>query len=264
LGAPFIARSHRDEWAFAKRTAVILLALTFAIAFLLTPVSLSIWHYAPKLAFLQFPWRILAILAVVFGLSVALAIRHLRLKPLPLASIALAIAALLIVPAYHFFQQPCDPADTVEARLALFHSPTGTDPTDEYTPANADNDTLKHADPPYWLVPPQAPDLQPEQTHPGQAPRHLELKLPAPEILVLNLRDFPAWRITRNGMPVAKRIQREDDLIALPLPAGTSAIDIAESRPWDRTAGDAISVVALLAAAVFLRSRKIEAHGFSG
>jgi hypothetical protein len=228
--------------------------LTAIIAFLLTPLSLPIWHHAPELAFLQFPWRILAILAAILSLAIALAFD--RLKPNILGLTAVVLALALAVPAYRAFAQPCDPSDTVAARLALFHSTTGSDPTDEYTPAPADNDSLQHADPPFWLTPPQSPDTQPDQTHPGPAPRHLTLDLPAPQVLVLNLRDYPAWRIARNGTPVTHRIQRNDDLVAIPLPAGPSTIDIAESHPADRILGDVLSCAALLAAAALRRHRK--------
>ena len=57
-----------------------------------------------------------------------------------LAAILLAVA--LSHSTYRLFRQPCDPEDTASARLDLFQSSNGTDPTDEYTPTNADNDAL--------------------------------------------------------------------------------------------------------------------------
>ncbi len=42
--------------------------LTAGIAFLLTPLSAPIWNHTPQASFLQFPWRLLAILAPIFAL----------------------------------------------------------------------------------------------------------------------------------------------------------------------------------------------------
>jgi len=70
--------------------------LTVAIALLLTPIPAFIWNHAPELAFLQFPWRLLAILAAILSLSIALAVRPLKLKPIPTAALTIAIAAIRV------------------------------------------------------------------------------------------------------------------------------------------------------------------------
>jgi len=45
--------------------------LTGAIAILLTPQSAFLWNHAPEAALLQFPWRLLAVLAPVLALAIA-------------------------------------------------------------------------------------------------------------------------------------------------------------------------------------------------
>ncbi|WP_433963743.1 hypothetical protein [Tunturiibacter gelidiferens] len=194
-----------------------LATLTVAISLLLTPITNILWNHAPELAFLQFPWRFLAILAAAMSLAIALAIARVNLKPTASAAITIVVAAALTYPAYALFHQSCDEEDTPAAREALFHSNRGTDPTDEYTPTTADNDPLAQSDPAYWLSPdPNA--KAPTQTQPAPAPTHLTLNPPIPEDLVLNLRDYPDWRITDNGSLITTREQRDDGLIALPLP----------------------------------------------
>ena len=166
------------------------------------------------------------------------------LKPTTTAALTLVIAAPLTYPAYHLFHQPCDEEDTVQARLALFQSNQGTDPTDEYTPTDADNDSLDHANPPYWLsTDPNA--KAPANAQPGPAPTHLAINPSIPENLILNLRDYPTWRITLKGTPITNHIQRDDGLIALPIPAGSSTIDIHYSQTRDQTLGDIISAISL-------------------
>ncbi len=228
--------------------------LTLTITLLLTPFTSIIWTHAPELTFLQFPWRLLAILAAVLALTIALALTPIKIKPTTATALTLAIAAALTYPAYRAFHQTCDPEDTVQARLNLFRSNQGTDPTDEYTPTTADNDSLAHADPPYWLsTDPNA--KAPANTQPGEAPTHLTLHAPTSEDLILDLRNYPAWQIALNGTPIATRIQRDDGLIALPIPAGPTTIDITYTQTPDQTIGDIISAISLTLLA-FLSLRK--------
>lgn len=226
-----------------------LLLLSLLVAILLSPLSLPIWTHTPELRFLQFPWRLTAILATILLTLSACALNRLKMT-LPQNAITAAIlAAVLILPAWHLFNQPCDPEDTVEARVALYHSPAGTEPTDEYTPTAADNDALANPDPPYWL----SPDLNacdqpaPPNSKPGQAPEHLNLTLAQPELLLLDRRNFPIWRITVNGKAVAS-CNRNDGLIAVPLPAGRDTIDLTQHPTPDQTAGLALSVLACFCA----------------
>jgi hypothetical protein len=214
--------------------------LTIAITLLLTPLTAIIWNHAPELAYLQFPWRILAILAAILSLSIALALSRIKLKPIPTAVFTIAIAAALTYPAYAVFHQPCDDDDTVQARNALFHSNQGTDPTDEYTPITADNDSLARTNPAFWLS--TNPDAKaPANATPGPAPTQLTLNSPTSQILILNLRDYPTWRITLNQTLITAREQRDDGLIAIPISAGPSTISITYARPTDQTLGDIIS-----------------------
>jgi hypothetical protein len=263
--------------------------LAVAIGFLLTPHSLPLWRHAPQAQYLQFPWRLLAILAPVLALAAARAltlaapaiagiaermrcaqsngdsISHYKDALVAVASVMLASA--LIFPAYHSFRQPCAAEDTASARLALFHSSLGSDPTDEYTPISADNDALAPPPPtaygpptlpPYWLA--DTTDAPaPTFKHPGPAPAHLMLTLAHSGFLVLNLREYPAWRITLNGALAAHPPRRDDGLITLALPAGLSTIDICYSRMPSEIAGDAIALLALalLAITLYIEREKI-------
>jgi hypothetical protein len=273
---PHPSRSHRDGWDEQASTSRALFIpftiLTLAITLLLTPLTQFIWTHAPELAFLQFPWRLVAILAPILALTIALALTSLNLKPTFTTVLAVILAAALTYPAYTLFRQSCDEEDTVEARLALFHSNKGTDPTDEYTPITADNDFLATTNPPYWFSPDpggSASAVSPiyrctencdsANTKLGPAPTRLELTLTTPGYLILNLRDYPAWRITLNRIPITTRIRRHDGLIALPIPTGPSTITITYTRTLDQTLGNIITTISLiiLIATVALGKRNI-------
>lgn len=239
-----------------------LAVLAATIAFLLFPWSAPVWNHLPELAFLQFPWRTLALLACIVALSAAMALRCLALRPFPLTLFSLALAAVLVFhPSPHRdpglplltpeFTQGCDPAEIHTGRQQLTHALSNTAPTDEYTPTGVDNDLLHPGDPAYWTA--QAPDAgAPAGVAPAGAPDHLTLVMPQPAFLILNRRWFPAWRITLNGHPVQPE-PRDDGLIALALPAGRSTIDLTFIQTPDRLLGLMISLVALILYLLSLR-----------
>jgi hypothetical protein len=258
-------------------TTFALTVLTLFIAFFLTPLSTPFWNNLPELAFLQFPWRLLSLLGVVFALAVALLLNELATSGVPLivwfhramsrSGTALVVTAVTLCSTYlciHIFRQDCELSDLPAVHAQLFASGHGEGPTDEYTPTNADNDFLRTDNPAYWLADdPQAfaPNTTPnpaativnydaapplDQTISTPAPHHLVLDLPAPQTLILNLRDYPAWSITRNDQPHSNRIQRDDGLLAIPLPAGASTIDIAWQRTTDQLLGLLFTTLALL------------------
>jgi hypothetical protein len=239
--AVLLRKAKQTESVFPAPQLTILSA---GIAFLLTPLSLPFWNHAPQAVFLQFPWRLLAILAPVLALSTAAALGRVRLRLVPTVIAAIVLAFALSHPAYSQFRQPCDDEDIAPARLALFHSSDGTDPTDEYTPVDADNDALNPNDPPDWLATAPA-DPPPTGAEAGPAPMHLTLAAPRPETLILNLRNYPAWLILLNNQPDLARAHRRDGLIAIAVPAGISTVDIRYARTHDQTIGDTISLLAL-------------------
>lgn len=243
FSACLVALRRRAHPAAAR----LLLALSLVIALLLTPLSLPIWRHMPELAYLQFPWRLLALLAPACVLALALAARSLHLRPPALAAAALLLPALLILPAYTTFHQPCDPEDTPQARLALFHSTAGDLPTDEYTPANADNDVLEPHDPAFFLLPQNAPDDLPIASRGpiGPTPHSLTLSLKDPTRIVFHLRDYPTWQVLVNGRIDPDRIARNDGLLTVPLPAGRLHLQIIPHTSSFEIAADLLSLAAL-------------------
>ena len=240
-----------------------LTALALTIAFLLTPASSLVWTYLPQLRFLQFPWRLSALLGLIFALFAALVLNRYRSwTPTRTLGLTLLFAALLIPAAWLHFHQFCDDEDAVAPRVVLFHSPLGSEPTDEYTPADADPEALQPHDPPFWLLPsPTQPGQEntpaPSVALPGQAPNHLQLTLPQPELLVLNRRQYPAWHLRLNGAEVPPHEpERADGLLTLALPAGTDTVDLVWKAMPDQQAGWALSGLAALSALGLRASKK--------
>jgi hypothetical protein len=272
----------REDTHLPLSTTLTILAITTAIlAFLLTPPSLFLWHLLPKLAFLQFPWRLLSLLGVVLCLAAALALSRVRLSLRTAALTAILFTAGMSAAANHLFRQACDTDDLPAARAALLATHHGMQPTDEYTPRTADNDSLRSTDPAYWLAddaqayaPGTVPnpvladpafdpnDLDAAHTLSANAPRHLTLQLTRPQVLLLNLRDYPAWDLTRTGpdslhLEHPTHIQRDDGLLAVALPAGASTIDLRWQRTPDAAAGLALSGLGLAGLALTIIAPRV-------
>jgi hypothetical protein len=264
-------------------TAVILTTLTLCISFLVIPSSTFLWNHLPELAFLQFPWRLLSVLAVVLALAIALLLRDVVLRNTVAVPAALALVAALTFAGIHAYRQHCDPEDLPTTRAQQFATHHGVDPTDEYTPNNADNDFLRADDPSDWLSTdpaafapgttpnPAATDPnyngEPSNTLSAEAPHDLKLTLTQPQTLILNLRDYPAWDVVvitphQVAPDRPQHIQRDDGLIAIPLRAGDNTIHITWHRSLDQQLGLLTSVLAagIYAALIFFgRSRRIKA-----
>lgn len=244
-----------------RKPALLCGALTLVILFLLLPLSLPLWNHVPEFAFVQFPWRFDALLGAILGALAVFALSRTRklniLHPAIIALLCMLLAAALVLPAWHSFQQGCDVEDAVPTQVALYHSNRGSDPTDEYTPDSEDSDSLEAGDPGYWLLP-RSQDIDsapPATTAPAQAPNHLDLTLKSPQTLILNRRAYRIWRLTLNHNPV-ESITRTDGLLAVELPAGTSTVDIIYHRPWEVDAGIALSLAALLLAILLYAGEK--------
>ena len=244
--APLDAHLWRDETAPKMghpELWIVLVALAGAIGVLLTTLSAGVWRVAPELAFLQFPWRLLAVLAPVLGVGIALVAVRVRVRPA--AGLGLVLVAALSWPAVRAFRQECDPEDTVQARLAVFRAKAGTDPTDEYTPQNDDNDVLRHDDPPFWLGA-DADTAPPKGMAAGPVAGRFTVVSGATQMLVLNLRAYPAWRVRVNGVLVRPQGDRADGLIAVSVPAGRDRVEIAYGRTEDEAVGMGISGMSVL------------------
>ena len=227
--------------------------LAGAIALMLTPASLPVWHLLPQMQFLQFPWRLGALLGAILALAAGLAVPEtmVRNRVATVTSGSL-LAVLLVVPAWQAFHQECDAEDSVPARVALFHSGRGTEATDEYTPAEADPEALQPGDPQFWTVPARGKagevnGAPASPAAPGGAPDQVRVEAPEPEYLVLNRREYPRWEVFRNHTKVTSvQSPRDDGLIAVPLPMGASTVEVRWRNGPDQWAGEAVSGVALV------------------
>ncbi len=255
--------AHADH---AVRSAIgIMTGFSAFLWFLLGRFSSRIWHLAPELVFLQFPWRFLTVAsAVMVALLVLLMQRGLlRMRAGAIVALALPMVALAgYFAGGRYFREECASDETVQAQRAQYVNEDGVGPTDEYTPAHADNDLLPIHLPPAWLATDAAaePDksaLQPrtDRSHPEDL-LFTTASLPSPESLVVRLRAFPGWHTLRDGVEITPGT-RADGLTVVPLAAGTGhTVEVRYRTTTDQWAGMGVSTATLLALAAARRRRR--------
>jgi len=67
-----------------------------------------------------------------------------------------------------------------------------------------------------------------------------------PVTLALRLVNYPAWEITVDGRKAQPGSAAMTAEMLLPLTAGSHQVEVRFRRTWDRTAGDAISVLSAI------------------
>jgi hypothetical protein len=216
-----------------------------------------IWRLAPKLEFLQFPWRWMLVLGMIFAALAGLALarefptrRALAVRALVLLVLAGGMAVL----ASRVFWQVCDDEDNVQAQRTTFQQ-TGFAGTDEYTPVGADSDPPETgAQVRVESAASGGNELPPEVKIERWQTEHMDfqVKSPVPGYAILRLMDYPAWGVKRNGMEAAST-PRSDGWMAIPIEAGANEIDVHWRTTWDAWAGLGISFLAVMITLAFGR-----------
>lgn len=248
------------------------------ILLLVVPISAPLWRHTPQLAFLQFPWRWLLILAPITALFVAGCIaQYARTSWLILFASILCIASVIVCT--RPFHQYCDQDDNVAAQVALMHEGGGQEGTDEYTPHDDDNAEIYQDMPevriltapgaeepdsgkqqnPEWQPNPAAELNAKAQVQHWDA-EHFDVALdsPAAGFAILRLMNYPAWIVRRNGVELRERLRRDDGLLTIPVPQGHSQIEVRWHTTPDIWAGRALSLLGLLIfSLVWYRERRL-------
>jgi uncharacterized membrane protein len=245
----------------------------------------GVWWLAPELKFLQFPWRWMMVLGLVFAALAGLALRGeaaTRRAIAVRAVVMLLLAGGMAILSSMLFWQPCDEEDNVQAQIATFHD-GGFEGSDEYTPQGADNSEIQQGLPqvrllktpnaegtsegnnPQWTADPTQ-EISAGVTVDRWNPEHKSVTIVSeqPGYAVLRLMDYPAWRVTRNDAEVRQRTRRGDGLMAIPIEAGTNRIDVQWRITNDQSAGIGLSLLALAAtlACSWKGRRRLDVTGF--
>ena len=239
------SRLWQETWRSAKRELWSgLLIWAVACSVLMFPVSLLLWKILPKMQFMQFPWRWLLCLSMIFTIFVMVGMRRWWMR-----GAVCAVSILIIVLAWHRVQAPWwDNAADLREMQDNMATGAGYEGTDEYTPVGAD---------------PAAIDKDARAVT-VDGPAHAAIKvfrwdaeskiftaeMSGPDQLALRLFRYPAWKTEVNGQVVETDVRAATGQMLVPVQAGMNRVQIRFVRTWDRTVGGWISAVTLLCLAL--------------
>lgn len=234
---------------------IVLVGWALACSVLMFSMTSLLWRWLPKLEFMQFPWRWLLCLSMLFAFFVTIGLRR---WPTRLA--LYAVAVLIVVGGWHRIQAPWwdQPPDLKEMQDNMLDR-IGYEGVDEYTPTGADPS----------LADQNAPNVAVEALAQGTTPvssaihiqnwtaeaKSFTAEMPAPGELALRLFSYPAWKVEVNGRAVEAKERSGSGQLLVPVPAGMNHVQVTFTRTWDRTAGGWLSFLTLLALVLWIYPR---------
>ncbi len=205
------------------------------------------WAVLPKLRFVQFPWRWMSLLSVVFAVFLGSAMGRKRWGWVwALASFALIGGSGVVLVQRGWW----DTQDIPALREAIANG-QGFDGTDEYDPAGDDHTNIPTKSPEAMVMDTDSipgPNSQPAIHVDRWAPEDKEVSVNSREPFFLGLRllNYPAWRAEVNGAQVTPRGGDDFNQMIVQVPAGGSHVRVRFVRTWDRTIGGVLSLLAAL------------------
>jgi len=247
-----VQEQGREE---AKQLWRVLVLLCAAAAILMIRPSAIFWAYLPKLRYVQFPWRWMAILAVSYAYFLAAAIAQRRRKWLWAAVLILVVASM----ATFLVQKAWWDSDDIPSLQEAVENDQGFEGTDEYDPLGDDRTNLPEKAPRVQILPAEESEASPPwESAGGASPMEIpldrwtaeekEFRVTSFISLRVELRvlDYPAWRVTVNGQTVRPEHTETTARMVLLLPSGWQHVRVSFVRTPDRKVGIAISVFSVL------------------
>ena len=237
----FLAILVGKLWRDEKRVIWNALAVwAVACSAVMFPVSALLWNLLPKLRFMQFPWRWLLCLSLLFTILVAVGVRRWWAR----AVLYLAIVVVIIF-VWHSVQPPWwDTSADLREMQDNMETGAGYEGTDEYTPIGADPSSVDKEARKVKVDGPQHAAIHVLEWN--AASKLFTAKMSAPAKLALRLFNYPAWKVEVNGYVVAPGARQGTGQMLIPVEAGDNRVQITFRHTWDRVAGFWISVVTFL------------------
>ena len=246
--AALLARKLRQEGRSLWLSLIILAGIS---TFMMFSPSLVFYEFLPEMRYVEFPWRWLSPLCTVGALLVASVICHARHKP-----IALVVTALVVVATGGaiIYTTNWDSAHYLEGLVADAHSPSGYPIRfgDWSSPLGSQPAKLDKSAAMVIALDPATGEALPQQTGQiridewrGQR-KVFSVDSARPLLVKLRLLSYPAWQAKLNGSSLPIQTDPEAGQMLVPVPAGSSHVEIRFDRTRDRTLGNIVSVITIL------------------
>jgi hypothetical protein len=222
-----------------------LLLLAGLATLLMLRFTSPLWAVLPKLRFVQFPWRWMSLLSVVFAVFLGSAMARKRWGWVWAVVTFTLIGGTAVVLVERGWWDTQD----IPALRAAIANGEGFDGTDEYDPAGDDHTNILTKSPQAMVMdtdsipgPNSRPTIRVERWSPED--KEVAVNSREPFFLGLRLLNYPAWRAEVNGAVVTPRGGDDYNQMIVPVPAGDSHVRVRFARTWDRTLGGSISIAA--------------------
>ena len=257
----FAAAWMANGWRETKRELwTVLLAWALACSLLMFPIAAFLWRALPKMQFMQFPWRWLLCLSMIFSVYVTVGLRQRWLR-----GTVCVVSLLVIVAAWHRVQAPWwDNAGDLREMQDNMATGAGYEGTDEYAPVGAEPGAIDKDARNVTADGPAHAAIRVQQW--GPESRTFTAEMSAPDQLAVRLFRYPAWRVEVNGRAVESAARAETGQKLVPVGAGMNRVQITFVRTGDRTAGGWVSFMTALAiiGGILMRRRASTAAVFDG
>ena len=234
----FAVALSAKQWRAAKREPWrVLLGWAIACGLLMFPFTALLWKVLPKMEFMQFPWRWLLCLSMIFSVLVTAGLRRWWTRAL-----VCVIAILVIATAWHRIQPPWwDNASDLREMKDNVATGAGYEGTDEYTPVGADPVSIDKGARKVTVDGPARAAIRVLQWNAES--KLFTAEMSGPDQLALRLFPFPAWRVEVNGHAVQTGARAGTGQMLVPVEAGMNRVQVTFVRTWDRTVGGAVSLL---------------------
>ncbi|HEV2469562.1 MAG TPA: 6-pyruvoyl-tetrahydropterin synthase-related protein [Candidatus Sulfotelmatobacter sp.] len=225
---------RKDEFANAA------LLWAAASSVLMFPITLFLWDILPKMRFMQFPWRWLLCLSMIFAIVLAIGVRR-----WPWRAAGCILSLLVLVGAWHRIQEPWwDNAADLREMQDNMSDRIGYEGTDEYTPRGAKPSAINKDARNVTVDGPARAAIRVQQWNAES--KTFTAEMSAPDQLALRLFPYPAWKTEVNGNVVQTGTRPGTGQMLVPVEAGMNRVQITFVRTWDRSAGGWVSVITAL------------------
>jgi hypothetical protein len=240
-------RDDEDSGTLSSKLWRGLLLLAGLATLLMLRFTSIFWEHLPKLRFVQFPWRWMSLLSVVFAIFLGSAMGRKRWGWVWAVVTFALIGGTGVVLVQHGWWDTQD----IPALRAAIANGEGFDGTDEYDPAGDDHTNIPTKSPEAMVMDTDSipgPNSRPTIHVDRWAPEEKQVSVNAREPFFLGLRllNYPAWRVDVNGSTVLPRGGDDFNQMIVSVPAGESHVRVRFARTWDRTLGALLSLASAL------------------
>ncbi len=242
-----LARS-RETTGVSRSMWTGLLVVGTAAAMLMMRFTIPLWNHLPKLRFVQFPWRWMSIVALIFACFAAAVCERRK------GWVWFVVAAGLSIPLGHLLvSNGWWDTDEMPTQFAAIERGTGFDGTDEYDPLGDDHSDLPVRASLVRVLPEgkdsdAAPAAQVQVAEWKTEKKEIRVEAKEEARVALRVLNYPAWKVEVNGKAVTPERMDDFNVMVIPVEKGSSVIRVWFARTVDRTIGIWVSVVGVILA----------------